>query len=259
MRLGISVNLLPRARRLRLARRARARAWMAACLGWAGVLGLGVAAYRAAEAPVPAGPARAVDPAMLQRRLADANNQLRLVRADLQSAKARVALASSIENHPDWSRLLRLLAGLRGDEVQLRSVEAVLESPPPPPTASGARGARQPAAGSTGSSAGGASAKPAAPRSERYAVRLEGVAKGPESVTAFVLALERLGLFSAVRLVETKPRDYFGLPMAGFRVECLLTDREPAASPGAESKPAPIAGASGDAEAAKGGREDGAR
>lgn len=257
MRLGISVNVLPRARRLRLARRAHARAWTAACLGWAGVLGIGVMGYRAAEAPSQAGPARAVDPATLQRRLADANSQLRLVRADLQSAKARVAVASSIENHPDWSRLLRLLAGLRGDEVQLRSVEASLEAPPPPPP--GARGARQPAGGASGSSAGASNAKASAPRPERYAVRLEGLAKGPESVTAFVLALERLGLFSAVRLVETKPKDYFGLPMAGFRVECVLTDRGVTASPGPEAKPAPIAGASGDAEAAKGGREDGAR
>jgi|GEM_PF-707398 len=257
MRLGISVNLLPRARRLRLARRARARGWMAACLCWAGVLGLGVTGYRAAEAPARAGSARAVDPETFQRRLAEANGQLRLVRADLQSAKARMAVASSIENHPDWSRLLRLLAGLRGDEVQLRSVEASLEAPPPPPP--GARGARQPAAGSSGSGAGAGSAKAAAPRPERYTVRLEGLAKGPESVTAFVLALERLGLFSAVRLVETKPKDYFGLPMAGFRVECVLTDRGVADPLGPQAKPAPVAGASADAEAVKGGREDGAR
>ncbi len=231
----LSINVLPAHRRVKAAQRARARLWCATCVLSACGLAFSVGVYRFTEGAVPP-PTRGSDPAELARRIEEANTALRTVRVQLQSAQAQASAAEAIEDHPDWSALLALLGSMRGESIQLRSVEIQQEVPPD------AKPAAKPAAAATPGKP-----PPPPPRvPERYVVRMAGLAQSTEGATAFVLALEQLSLFKSVRLVETAPRDYFGLPMAGFKIECTLAEREvapdrvpPAARRGKMGPPSP--------------------
>jgi hypothetical protein len=72
-----------------------------------------------------------------------------------------------------------------------------------------------------------AAKKKAAPTtSSRFVLKLSGLASNLESVPPFVLRLEKIGLFSSVKLVESRVSDLNARQVAMFRVECALADSE---------------------------------
>ena len=145
------------------------------------------------------------------------------VRAELDGrivrAEEELSLSRAIGSHPDWSVLLNLLARERGDDVVLNKV-AIQRVDRPFDGSAGARGGSP-----------GATAKPTTAGEDAFVVRVGGQARTQAAATEFTLRLEALGLFDAVRLLETKPASVPGREYSGFLVECEI-GRTPATRPG---------------------------
>lgn len=211
----VTINLLPKPRRIARLRRARARLWAAAF----GLCLTGNAALFALPKPESARARDAVAAEISQARL-DLEG-LRKDRARLQSAanaaERRARAASILRDHPDWSSLLTLLAELRADDTVIESCEVERIVPQAP--------ARAVNAGDN---------KPAPEPAENFKVRIVGHARSPSAAAAFVLRLERTGLFDQARLVDTRPGVLAGADASYFRVECSLGEQRRAADAGGD-------------------------
>ncbi len=196
------VDLLPRSCREALASRRRARVWAIVC----GVYGALVAfSWLAASGPAPT----------LASELARANaltvvreRDLSQLRAEVKELARAVSQTQAVGDHPDWSRLLALVARARGEKVVLSRI--ALE----PATLAPAERAQPRALDAT--------ARPA------YEVSLAGTGASQAAVSDYVLGLERLGLFESVTLVETRARATSdGVQgVVEFSLRCRLVERD---------------------------------
>jgi Tfp pilus assembly protein PilN len=198
------LNLMPSARRESLARRERTRWWGVFLAAWALVCAGSLLLIRAG-APTEAEPARGrLD--QLASKIAALEKTDAGLRVTLAEWSRRAEAGRAVGHWPDWSRLLRLLADRRGNDVALSSI--TLEPP-----ASGA--ARR-----------GDAATPAG-----FSLVVEGVARGQAAATSYVLRLEQSEVFDRMTLAETRSRDFRGEPAVGFRLEAEL------GRPGKQEKP----------------------
>jgi hypothetical protein len=187
----LSINLIPRERRLLMRLRARRRLWIIAGTGYALFAGVaaGVAALGGTQAD------RSLDgdleKARAERRTAQEIGG-RLA-GEIAQLDRTVDAHCAIVERPDWSILLTLLAQSCGDEIVLSRCSA--------------------------------DARPQADESERLApivVELDGFGRDQESVTRFVLRMEELPVFAKVKLRETR-REPFGSGHAtAFRLRCEI-------------------------------------
>lgn len=156
--------------------------------------------------------------------------QMAGVRHDLER---RLAVLDAIAGHPDWSRVLLLLAQVRGEEAAFDQITLERRTVTPA-AAPGTAAAAAPAGrgtGGDGEAAGrAASARPPAPVTV-MALNLEGPSRTPAAAAGLVVRLEATGLFESVRLVQTRPDGRHGPASMGFRVEAVFrgADREQAA------------------------------
>jgi len=198
----VGVDLLPRSCREALAGRRRKRVWAMVC----GLYGAMVAiSWLASPGPAPT----------LASELARANaltvvreRELETVRGEVRELARSVGLAQAVGDHPNWSRLLSLVARARGEKVVLSRI--AVES-----VAAGATDRAQ------------ARSNEGLPR-PGYEVSLAGTGVNQASVSEFVLGLERLGLFDSVTLVETRARATSdGVQgVVEFSLRCRLVERE---------------------------------
>ncbi len=143
-------------------------------------------------------------------------------RKDAVAAAQRLELRRAVSGHPDWSRLLALLARVRGDEAVIESVEVKRKE------------IEQAAATKPGTRAPASADQ--RPRSV-YAVRLAGVAADTAGATALVLRLEQSGAFDRVSLLDTQMREVAGQARTAFSIECEIADAAPAPRAKGEGKP----------------------
>lgn len=147
--------------------------------------------------------------------------QMLAVRTDLER---RVAVLDAIAGHPDWSRLLVLLAEARGDDSVFEQIHLERRAGTPAPRGPEAR----PAGARNGQPA--ASAPPPAPPLV-MALQLDGQSRSPSAVAGLVVRLEATGLFQAVRLAQTKPDARLGSEAVTFRIESILRGADPVPTP----------------------------
>jgi len=204
-----SVNFIPPRRRQLRRVRSRARAW-----------GIGVGALLlllggAQSMLLMHGDAPDGGVAGEVARVREALEQETRARVELErsiaGAEGQIALVHAIGTHPDWSVLLKVLANERGERVVLERVGLR-------PTDRGDRPSGTPAA-----------------RSESYTINLAGQALTPGDASRYTSSLESLGLFDAVRLLETKLVNSDGHERVAFRIECSLGARPVGARAGADS------------------------
>ena len=180
-------NLIPIGRKRLKCRQASVRRWMLINAAYAVVLTLVAVAYVATFAgPAPAGPGAEIA-TEIQRSL------LKVASLRKQSATLAVSVGSITEaaGSPDWSAMLRALSDSLGDDMVLSDVDC----------------------GATHEGAVAASPQ---------VLRIGGIGRSQNVVSAFVLSLEDLKLFDRVDLVQTAPRPLCGTDGVGFELQCAL-------------------------------------
>ncbi len=195
------IDLLPRACREALAARRRARVWVIVCFLYGALVTF---SWLASPGPAPALAselARASALAQVRER------DLSLLRAEVKELSRAVSHAQAVGDHPDWSRLLALVARARGEKVVLARI-AVEPASAAPAERAQAR-------------TSDANARPA------YELSLAGTGASQAAVSEYVLTLERLGLFESVTLVETRARATAdGVQgVVEFSLRCRLVER----------------------------------
>lgn len=206
----IAVNLIPLARLRAGQRKRRIQGWsvLSAVLGFAiGVAAAGVHIATTATAPD-------IRPSMAatQERIDNANAASERLRADLAKVRAPLNANETAGKHPDWSVVLNLLAGTRGDKVVLVACE-LMPAKEPAQAAPPARGAPK---------------APAKVNQKRWthALVVEGFAYSTLEAQEYCLRLESSNVFDAVTPPETFAGEYEGRPATRFRFECRFAPRE---------------------------------
>ncbi|MFA9476850.1 PilN domain-containing protein [Phycisphaerales bacterium AB-hyl4] len=194
-----AINLIPAWRREARRRRRYVRHW-----------GLGVAMYAvlmvgawAATQVMFGGPERAAAETLAELRdeATQTSKQIDALKPKLAEAQVTLAASRSVGSQPDWSLLLRLLAGELGDHVMLSTLR--LE----PVSRTGASLERGDEASNQ----------------NQYRLRMSGIGRDQAAVSAFVLRLERAGLFDNVTLIDTRREPFRESTAVGFRMECELS------------------------------------
>lgn len=221
------VNLIPATRRTAANRRARVRTWCAVLAGSAVACSAGTAAFRA----VWLSEGRPVRDEIAAAQATRAEHDARLIklRGEIAGLRRADLAARMIGEHPDWSLLLRAVNQARGDSVALETFELRADAPTPTATPQPA----QP----------GAAATPAPPRpTERYTLRMRGIATDLARVMEFVGRLEKLGALDSVTMKQSRAELSHGVTVTGFDIECALAEGPavpPTATPASASAEAP--------------------
>lgn len=200
-------NLLPSKHVHAQARRRRIFAWVIGAGVYVTVVTIGAVGTYAGTGPSRAAAQR--ERQEIERNIEAGKSEIAQLNKQLSDARHRLKTSSEVSKHPDWSILLKVLADLRDPSMLLDSVELSKIT---------TELATKPAAGSK--------KKAPPPTSTRFVLKLSGLASNLASVPPFVLRLEGIGLFSSVKLVESRAAELNGRSVATFRVECTLTDAE---------------------------------
>jgi len=202
------INLIPAARMQAAARRSRIRRWSVALIAGAAVSGGGAVTFRAVWSFDDGSVLADIGAARDSTTAAEA--ELARVRADTLKARRADAVARLVEEHADWSLLLRAINHARSDGIALESFDLRTIPPPPPPAPTA-----------------GADAPPATPvRSvESYTLKLGGIASELPKVLAFIANLEGLGALERVAMKQSRTQTVRGVQVTGFDIECTLAER----------------------------------
>jgi hypothetical protein len=206
MSLRMPINLIPKARQGKAERRRRLHFWFGAWCAYAAVLALcaGLMYLRL-------GTSRDLSSELDQQdqQIASLQTDSHQTNAQLLQVSQKLLSAKGLLEQPDWSQLLSVLAGLRNSDVVLEDIELKLTAEQLPPVA-----AKKP------------NDKPIVviPKT-KWNLHLNGHGKTPESVSQYVLRLERTDLFDMVNLERTE-RDPIGAGEAtSFSIQCPLKGR----------------------------------
>jgi Tfp pilus assembly protein PilN len=204
-----SINLIPVQRRVYRRVRRRLRIWTFAL---AGAVGLMVLACGLLRARVPVAAPTDAELTKTAARLNELNACLAAastVAADREWNQNALAM---LNDQPDWSLLLQLLASQIDEQTVLREVRLTPASGAP--TAPGIT----PAARQSG--------RTAAPRQielpSRFKLELRGLCRSPAGVSQFVANVEKLGVVSDVKLVRTGREPFLAGIASNFELEGTL-------------------------------------
>lgn len=246
---GTQINLIPRARVMVRQRNARARAWVAATVGWCGVLAAGTGTvYWIDHARSRAGAPQPADLESLRTQTSRLEEQIAAAKAQAVRLRPLAQAARALAHQPDWSLLLDLLsAAVRGramlSSCVLEPVGGLAgEESAGPAGAKAAPPSAPPATRAVPVSTGARAGPPevAPPSGQRYRLVLSGLALTQQDVSEVVQALEHAGVFERVVIIEAR-RVGGGVAPAemdavSFEVECHLgevTDDRSRSMPGA--------------------------
>lgn len=209
------VNLIPQSRLQARVVRTRVRRWSWIVGGYVAILGITwlvtslPAADRSAEV--------AAQLVKLNDRIAAGTREQTEIQAAITRTMRSVETAQAVSDHPDWSVLLRAIAGVRGEDVLLESVklDRRVETPATPPA--GAKPVKA-----------AANAKGAAPPAPKvtYSLTLGGLGLTQSAVVKFVRRLEDLGALDTVHIKQTRTASFEGTPAVGFELECTTGDQK---------------------------------
>lgn len=208
------VDLRPAALSARQRLHRRIRAWTVALVVWTGlvlaaalVLTPGAGAVRAALAQLGA------ERQELDTLRTGLDDRAKQVRARLMLVERGLEISRHVARHPDWSVLMRVLASRGAGAVVLESVELERTIDAAQTRAPARRGKVD---------------APGLPAVDRYTLRVSGLGRSQEAVSAYVLALESSGLFERVTIRQTEARrSDAGVGGVGFRFEASLAGAVP--------------------------------
>ena len=200
------INLIPEKRRIRKRYQRKLRLWLRisgiyiACLGC--MLGSAYAMW-------------AGDDAVLNKKLDSTEARIERTQDSLIKLRKQLALCRSqlhtnqvIRHQPDWSRLLLLIAEAMGEEVTLKSARLITLNKQQQNVVDQFRSNTE--SNSTDSLL-----------TERdYHLQFTGFSRTQTAVSLFVLRLERLELFTSVRLDKSRRQAFLDEPAVAFTIDC---------------------------------------
>lgn len=202
-----AINLMPVQRRLAKARRRR-------IMKWAGALGVYCLALLLgcvlSSHYVPRNDQGLEAQAMrADTQLKAARTRTAVLNEDIAKANQRLQTVQAIQQHPDWGTMLDLVARNLGNTMVLDSCRlqaiglADKENKPSPDAAKQADGASKP-----------------------IVLEITGLAKNHSDVSDYMLRLEKLRLFSKIRLIKTSHQVFLNDKATTFHLECLVSGDE---------------------------------
>ena len=206
MSLSTPINLIPKGRQGKAERRRRLRFWTSAWCAYAAVLALSAGLMY-----LRLGTSRDLSDELdkQDQQIASLQTESHQTNAQLLQVSQKLLSARGLLEQPDWSQLLSVLSDLRGNDVVLEDIELKLSA-----EQLSAPAAKKP------------NVKPVVliPKT-KWNLQLAGHGKTPESVSQYVLRLERTDLFDSVNLLQTN-RDPVGAGDAtSFSIQCPLKGR----------------------------------
>lgn len=203
-----AIDLTPMSIAKTLSGRRRARAWSLGVSSYALLVAVGLGAV---VLSAPKGDGVRAKAARVQAEVAGARRDLALVSGEMTRLQRELDAARAVGEHPDWSIVLGLVAGVQqGREVVL---EHALLSP------------SFPAAASAGTRRRRTEPKPQDPPVPNgYQVVLSGLAKTELDASRFALGLEEVGAFDRVTLVSTRARPVDRATLTAFEIRIDLSD-----------------------------------
>lgn len=180
----LAATLIPRPRVVRLERIKRIRFWVGVVVLTAS---LGIAGTLAGRSWVSdSGGVSTSSLLAAQQRLNDLTSQRDALNARAASQAATLRAATAVSGHADWSILLAYIAKLGAGRITLDHMTL------------------EPVSNSDGENPAGApEVEKPAQHMERYDLRIHGVGNSQQDVAAFVLGLDRSGVFTSTRLEKS--------------------------------------------------------
>ena len=191
-----SVNLIPSPKRLAIQRRRRTRCWVAACVVY--ILTI-AAVYLSCRLRWGGNDLRADEMTRISADIQRFSGQRTAVKGAVAALRAKINANNAVGQQPDWSILLALLAKNLGSEVVLKHCELDLD-----------RKGRSDDAAEQDS------------RRRQFVLEVHGLGRTQTAVSAFVLRLEKAGLFDQVKLVRTSREDFMSGKAVAFQLACTL-------------------------------------
>ena len=211
----ISVNLVPKQRQKARCMNARLQFWMGSCGGYSL---LWVSAFILIRLIGIGGPdALGSDLEKITSRAKEVESDLAQLRSDLGRSSAELAASRKIGSQPDWSVLLSLLSATLGDSIVLRDCQLITDQASDSTSSKGNRTKFLQEAVST--------RKPVADMGT-VQLQIGGLGLNQQAVSEYVLRLERLELFSQVKLIETKREPFLDGQAIAFHLQCIFNSSE---------------------------------
>jgi Tfp pilus assembly protein PilN len=194
------VNLVPSHRRDAHARSFRLRAWIFGGGAYALLLlaacGLSYAIWGGDQAAVAAQSERAA------REVEEGQRIIAKLQPELSEAQAKLDMITAIDEQPDWSILLRLLAKESTDQIVLSQCRLDRQTDAAKPAAAKA---------------------PTTQTAASHVVAITGFGRSQAAVSHFVLRLEEAKVFDQVSLIKTSREPFASGEAFAFRIECSLS------------------------------------
>lgn len=202
------INLIPQPRLQMMARRTRVHRWLAAAGAYAVILIVGYTMCVASAGSDVDATGAALE--KTNRKIDELNRAVESLRPQLTEAQAKLAVARTVGDQPDWSLLLSVISSTLDEEIVLNNARLT--------TSDASSSNRQVAA----AAAAPPTSRPSGDADAKFTVALQGFAKSQAAVTQFVLRLERLGLFDRVEMMNSSRQPFGNGDATGFRIECEL-------------------------------------
>lgn len=203
----ISVNLVPKQRQKARCMNARLQFWMGSCGGYAL---LWLSAFILIRLLGIGGPdALGSDLEKITSRAKEVESDLAQLRSDLGRSSAELAASQKIGSQPDWSVLLSLLSATLGDSIVLRDCQLITDQASDSPSAKVR-----------------ASTKNSDTDLGTVQLKIGGLGLSQQAVSEYVLRLERLEVFSQVKLIETRREPFLDGQAIAFHLQCIFNSSE---------------------------------
>ena len=149
----------------------------------------------------------------INNRAKEVEADLAQIRSNLGRSNSELAASRKIGSQPDWSVLLSLLASTLGDSIVLRDCQIITDQ----------------ASDSTSSKANRTTFLQEAVSTRKIItdmgtvqLKIGGLGLNQQAVSEYVLRLERLELFSHVKLIETRREPFLDGQAIAFRLQCIF-------------------------------------
>ena len=193
------VNLAPQWRKLAARRAVRCRFWLAGCTAYAAVLilayGVCYGQWHGADNHVREQLTEA------DKRIDEIDRVIARTVARLAQSRLDLRVNRVLSERPDWSVVLRLVAGTLGDDLVLRECKLVTTDD----RSTGGPVGQEPPSGS-----------------RALTLNLRGHARSQASISRYALRLEQTSLFDKVTVLETRREPFLTGESVAFSVTCSI-------------------------------------
>lgn len=202
------INLIPERRRVQKRYQRKLHQWMRFGLVYLICLGTALGSAYAMWAGDDAALTKKLENA--EARIERSQDTILKLRKQFTLCQAQLQTNETLDHQPDWSRLMLLIAEAMGDEVTLQACRLVTLDDEAKNVLDVVRNPEATVPTDT------------ILMNRDYRLHLTGYSRTQTAVSLFVLRLERLDLFSSVRLSKSRSQAFLGGSAVAFTIECEI-------------------------------------